>query len=225
MAAAQADREVLRVLGGLPLTEARRGVYVVDLTEAGELSPGSRLSPVVRPFVDSGATLLIETAAPPVTLLGGVPASMKIPQGAIRVRDVVVFAEPDVAKEVEERLRTEEQPDSDFLVLAGPQPVGWAGPTPSPDATGRTTIIATPDRLRFTVDLGDADPVAAKQHVEEELASGAPPGSPGKPWSTVFGDPDVTIDGEELTLTVRPLDVPGLFLRALIDQRQATFLP
>jgi hypothetical protein len=212
-----------RLLGALPPAEAARGVYVVDLAASGDFNPGSRLAPIVAGLA-ADAELLVETAAPPVTLLAGVGDDVTVPAEAARVDDVVVLAEPAVRDEVVARLRDGARPEGLLagLAVAGP-PVGWAGPTPSPSGLGTTVIELRPDAITFRV--SDVPLAAAAEHAQRELTEGAPPGSPGKPWRDVLGDAVVERDAGTLLITAVPLDLPGLFLRALIDGRQLTFLP
>lgn len=218
------DPDRTRLLGGLPPDEAARGVYVVDLQEAGELSPGSRVAPLVAPLVDD-AKSMVETAAPPITLLGGVDAGVDIPAGATRIDDVIVIAEPAVRDEVVARVQREAQPEGTLTQLAtASAPVAWAGPTPAPNGTGTTVAALSEDSVRFAVDLEDPSG-GAVEHARRELLEGGPAGSPGKPWRSILAEAEVSQDGDRLVVTGVPADLPGLFFRVLIDQRQITFLP
>lgn len=221
---AAVDPARARLLGALPPEEAARGVYVVDLDAAGELSPGSRLAPIVAPLADD-ADLLVETTAPPVTLLGGVGAEVGTPAEAVRVDDVLVIAAPEVRDAVAARLRDGAAPDRAFAELAATAaPVAWRGPTPAPNGAGTTTVTLSDDEVQFVVDL-DASVVAAQEHARQVLREGGPSGSPGKRWSTVLPDATVAAEDGRLVITAVPGDLPGLFLRVLLDQRQMTFLP
>jgi hypothetical protein len=221
---ASGDPGVLRVLGGVPASEAERGVYVVDLGEAGEQSPGSRVGPFLGPVLDE-SDLLVETAVPPVTLLGGVDDDVETPEHAVRAGDVLVFAEPDVAQTAADLIDEGAQPSAELAAAAGsPAPVVWVGPTPSPVATGRTMIELDAESVTFTVT--PTGPVAdAAAFAQNELEASGPPGSPGKPWSTVLTDAEVSTDGGQVVITAIPQDLPGPLLRSLIDQRQLSFLP
>ena len=211
-----------RLLGALPPAEAARGVYVVDLATAGDRNPGSRLAPLLGGLVDDAA-LLVETTAPPITLLSGIGADVSVPAEAVRVDDVIVLAEPAVRDGVVERLRDGARPEGPLADLAAAAPpVGWVGPTPTTEGSGTTVVEVRPDEVSFRV--RDA-PSAAADDVERELAQGAPPGSPGKPWRDIFGNASAKLDAGTLLITATPRDLPGLLLRSLIDQRQLSFLP
>ena len=212
------------MLGGVPAAEAERGLYLVDLRRAGELSPGSRVGPFLGAVLEQ-ADLLLETAVPPVTLLGGVDAQVDTPEHALRVEDVLVFAQPDVAKTAADRIAEDAQPATALAQAAGsPAPVVWIGPTPSPAGTGRTLIELDSDSVTFTVT--PTLPVdEAVEHTRAQLAESGLPGSPGKTWSTVFTDAQVSADGDQVVVTATPRDLPGPLLRSLVDQRQLSFLP
>lgn len=219
-----ANPSLARLLGALPPEEAVRGVYVVDLDEAGELSPGSRLAPMVAPLADD-ADLLVETAAPPVTLLGGVGDGVAVPSEAVRVGDVLVIAAPEVRDAVAARLRDRAQPDGALAELAAASaPVAWHGPTPAPNGSGTTTITVSEQEVRFVVDA-QVPTAAAEDHARQVLRAGGPTGSPGKRWSAILGGATVTTQDGRLIVEAVPEDLPGLLLRVLIDQRQVTFLP
>lgn len=213
-----------RLLGALPPAEAARGVYIVDLHEAGELSPGSRIAPLVAPLAQT-ADLLVETAAPPVTLLGGVAPDVDTPAEAVRVDDVVVIGAPPARDAAVARLREDAQPEGLLAQLAAASaPVGWAGPTPAPNGSGTTIVTLSEDRVEFAVDL-QVPGAAAEDHARRQLAEGGPSGSPGKPWRSILDGAEVSRDGDRLIVTAAPADLPGLFFRVLMDQRQVTFLP
>lgn len=222
--AAGVDEQRLRLLGGVPPAEAERGLYLVDLKAAGEQSPGSRVGPFLGTVLDQ-AQLLVETTAPPLTLLGGMDDEIETPSHALRVDDVLVFAEPDPAQAAADLLADGAAPGPELTAAAASQaPVVWVGPTPAPNAEGSTLIELGADSVTFSVTPSDAVDVAVA-HARQELAAGAPPGSPGKPWTSVLAEADVSVDGPQVIIRARPLDLPGPFLRSLIDQQQLTFLP
>ena len=216
------DSPRARLLGALPAEQAERGVYIVDLATAGEASPGSRLGPLLEGVIDD-ADLMVETAAPPVTLLGGVDESVPTPPDAVREGTTLVFAAPDVAAATRQRLRDGELAAGELVELsASSAPVAWRGPTPAPEATGRTTITLSDATVMMRADTSAPGPLA--ESVREQLQSGGPPGSPGKPWSTLMADPDVVAGPGHVTILATPRDLPGLLLRSLVDQQQLTFL-
>ena len=220
-----ADAQRLRLLGGVPPADAARGLYVVDLEAAvGDLSPGSRVGPFLGGVLEQ-AQLLVETNAPPVTLLGGIPDSVETPEHAERVDDALVFAEPETVAVAAGRLRQHATPDDALAGLAASAaPVAWIGPTPSPAGTGRTLIEMDAKSVTFTVTPTiTVDEAAA--FATDQLATSGPPGSPGKPWSTVLTDIDVTTSADAVVITAKPSDLPGPLLRSLVDQRQLSFLP
>lgn len=215
------DSERARLLGGLPPGEAERGVYVVELDAAGELSPGSRVGPFLGPVLEE-AELLVETTAPPVTLLGGVAQDIPTPEHAVRVGTTLVFAQPDVAEATATRLRDAADPSRALAAAAAsPAPVVWFGPTPSPGAGGTTLVELDTDDVTFTVAPASA---VAVDRMQTELNDGGPPGSPGKTWPTLLGDAEAHQDGDRVIVTAAPRDLPGALLRSLLDQQQLTFL-
>ena len=215
---------LLRMLGGVPAAEAERGVYLVDLGEAGELSPGSRVGPYLGGVLEQ-ADLLVETAVPPVTLLGGVDAEVQTPEHGLRVDDILVFAEPDLAQAAANLIAEQAQPDAALAAAAASTaPVVWIGPTPSPTGKGRTVIELDTDSVTFTAT--PTVPVSdAVEFTQAQVAKSGPPGSPGKPWSTIFTAAEVSADGDQVVITATPQDLPGPLLRSLVDQRQLSFLP
>lgn len=218
------DPQRARLLGGLPPDQADRGVYVVDLTTAGELSPGSRVGPFLGAVLDE-ADLLVETTAPPVTLLGGVAPDIATPAHALRVGTTLVFAEPEVAETVAQRLRDEQAPVPGLTAAAATSaPVVWLGPTPATRAAGSTLVELAPDTVTFTVTPASPSDTAVEE-TRGALSAGTPPGSPGKSWDVLLADADVHADGERVVITATPRDLPGPLLRSLLDQRQLTFLP
>ena len=221
--AAPPQSERARLLGAIPPDAAARGVYVVDLDTAGDLSPGSRIAPLVAPLAED-AEWLVETGGEPLTLLGGVPDDVPTPEMATRAGEVLIIGAPEARQAAVDRLEDGAVPQGSLAELAAAdEPVGWAGPTPSPDGQGTTVITLADDRVRFATET--EAPGAAAADVQEQLETGGPVGSPGKRWSSVLGDPEVTTEGNRLVITAVPEDLPGLFLRVLVDQRQITFLP
>lgn len=211
-----------RIVGALPNVDG--GVYLVDLERAGDLSPGSRIAPLVADLVGD-AEFLLESMAPPVTVLSGVAADAPVPQEAIRVDDNVVFAGRELAEDIVGRLRDDAAPEPQLSPLAATDaPVAWTGPSPAPDAPGRTTVAASPELVTVTIAGLGQHTGAVASRIEGELASGAPPGSPGKPWNRILGDAEVTAGDGAVTVTAVPVDLPGPFLRILLDGQQLTFL-
>jgi hypothetical protein len=211
------------LLGGLPPEQAARGVYVVDLDRAGELSPGSRLGPLLESVLDD-AEVMVETAAPPVTLLGGVSQDVPVPQGGVRQGTTLVFAEPAVAEQVTQRLRDAVEPSVGLGDIAdGPEPVRWRGPTPAPAGSGSTTINFSDAEVFIRVE--GAGGAVVVDDVWHRLETDGPPGSPGKRWPTLLEQAEVVPEAEgAFRVVARRGDLPGLLLRALIDQQQLTFL-
>jgi hypothetical protein len=209
------------LLGGLPPAQAAKGVYVVELDGVGDLSPGSRLGPLLEGVIDD-AEVLVETAAPPVTLLGGVPEEVAVPEGGLREGTTLVFAEPAIAEAVVQRLRDKAEPSLSLRDIADdPAPVRWHGPTPAPNARGTTTIRLSFEEVSLITEAR-GDVVA---DVWEALKHEGPPGSPGKSWRTMFRRAEVVpYDADPFRIAAQPGDLPGLLLRALIDQQQLTFL-
>ena len=210
------------LVGALPPAEAERGVYVVDLRDAGDLSPGSRLGPLVAGVIDD-AVVMVETAAPPITILGGVPEDVAVPEGGVREGTTLVFAQPSTSAEVIQRLREHAKPTRKLQDMAdATEPVRWRGPTPAPGAAGYTTVTLDRDEITFVTDGDDSS--AMQAGLLDDLANGGPPNSPGKPWRTMLRNPEMHPHGGAVRLVAERVDMPGILLRSLIDQKQFTFL-
>lgn len=218
-AAPSGDRA--RLLGAIPPTMVQRGVYVFTATPGEDISPGSLLAPIIGAAL-SEADLIVETGAPPVNLALGIQAS-EVPAGATRVGDVLVTGAPGDVAAVAQRLEDAAEPEGLLADLAAQDaPVGWAGPAPNRARTAGQVLL-TMDAKRVMLEYRDAPPDAA-QAIREGVASGAPPQSPGKPWSAMMTSPTVEATGGTVTLTADRADLPGELLRQLIDSKSLSFL-
>ena len=210
-----------RLLGGIPPAMAGRGVYVFTLNPGEDTSPGSLLAPVIGASL-AQAELIVETGAPPVNLALGIEAS-EVPTGATRVGDVLVTGAPDDVAAVTERLKAAAEPQGLLAALAAQDaPVGWAGPPPIREPVPGEVLI-TMDEESVTLEYRDARPGAA-QAIQEGLASGAPPQSPGKPWSGLLRAPAVQVESDTVKVSAERGDLPGELLRQLIDSESLSFL-
>jgi hypothetical protein len=219
-----------RLLGALPDDAVDRGVYVIDPTRAGPEAPASLLDPLIGSLV-AESDLLVETAAPPVTLLAGVPSDRALPIGARRVEDLVVIGRPDDVAAVEDRLAGGAAPRAAHAALAASDaPVAWAGPLPLLHreearglGDGRFTFARDGDRISILVDPGvPADTAVAV--IRQRLVDGSPPGSPGRAWGELLRDPEVTVLDGSVLLSARAGNLDGGVLRTLLDGQGLSFL-
>jgi hypothetical protein len=219
------------LLGALPDTALARGVHLVDRTAEHPLAPSSAVAPLLGGLLE-GATLHIETSAPPLVLLAGVSPDAVLPATAVRLAgDVVVLGSPEETALVRERFDAGAMPEGVLRHLAVPGvDAGWFGPLPPRQAgsveglgDGTAALVLAGERLRIHV--AAAVPAAgARDLIERRLADGAPPGSPGKPWTSLLPDAAVTAEGDEVTISARPEGWSGPFLRTLLDSGGLTFL-
>jgi hypothetical protein len=221
------DRD--RLLGALPDDAVDRGVYVVVPGDDPLRAPASLLDPMLGDLV-AQSSVMVETAAPPLTLLGGIPDDAVLPFGAARVDDVVVAGRPEDLEEVTARMAEKAAPRPSHAAIArSDAPVAWSGPLPGLHSDGRelgdgrALLELRGEDLRITVEV--MTPVAhAAQVIAARLADGAPPGSPGKPWSTLLLDAQVTADGDVVRVQARTEGLDGRFLRSLLDGQGLSFL-
>ena len=196
----------------MPPEATDRGVYVYEPAAGDEVTPGSLLAPVLGGLLDEAA-LVVETGAPPLTLLAGI--SSDAPAPAVKVGDVVLLGAPGDVAAAQARLADDAAPEGLLARLASAgAPVGWAGPLPGGD------VLLEADAERVVVRATGADAGA----VTRALAEQAPPNSPGKPWRELLVRPSVEAVGDEVVVTATRGDLPGVLLRQLIDTRSLTFL-
>jgi hypothetical protein len=210
-----------RLLGGIPPALAGRGVYIFTANPGEDVSPGSLLAPVIGAALLE-ADLIVETGAPPVNLALGIESS-EVPAGATLVGDVLVTGAPDDVAVVTQRLEASAEPEGLLAELAAQDaPTGWAGLPPTRQPLGGQVLI-TMDDESLALHYEDAPPGTAEA-IQEGLANGAPPQSPGKPWSGLLLEPTVEVDGPDLKVTAQRGDLPGELLRQLIDSKSLSFL-
>jgi hypothetical protein len=230
---ADARMDALRILGALPPEAAARGVYVIRPAEAGAFSPGSRLAPLLGALGEQ-ARLLVETAAPPMVVLAGVPDDAVLPGGAERLDGLVVLAADVTRAEFRRQLTGGTGPRGLLAQLAAVQaPVAYAGPLPgsptgSPTGGDRAdgTFLLARDAGTVRIDVrADAPPAAVVEVIRARLADGHVPGSPGRPWRALLEAAEVAVDGRLVRVTATPVGLEGPLLRRLVDDQALTFLP
>jgi hypothetical protein len=165
-------------------------------------------------------------------LLAGVSHDAALPATAIRLaEDVVVLGSPEETALVRERFEAGTMPEGVLRHLAAPGvAAGWSGPLPPRQAgaveglgDGTAALVLARERLRIRV--AAAVPAAgARDLIERRLADGAPPGSPGKPWTSLLAGAEVTVEDDEVAISARPEGWSGPFLRTLLDSGGLTFL-
>jgi hypothetical protein len=219
-----------RLVGALPDDALERGV---DVIEPGGLDPlrvpASLLDPIIGELV-AQAEVMVETAAPPLTLLAGIPAETALPLGARRIDDIVAIGRASDLAVVESRMGEQAPPRDGHVDLAGSDaPVAWSGPLPElhPDGQelgpGRALLEVFTDDVLITVHPTVRATIGAAV-IAERLADGAPPGSPGKPWRTLLPAAEVTTDGPAVHVRAEAHALDGQLLRALLDGQSLTFL-
>jgi hypothetical protein len=208
-----------------------RGVYAfVPGGLDAATTPSSLLAPLLGTLVER-SSLVVETSAPPVLLLAGVPADGDLPAGARRVDDVVVIGRATDVAVVEERLRSGARPrDAHEALAASTAPVAWAGPLPRLHreahrglGEGRLLLETTGDRVTLSV-RGSIPSAAAAQLVEARLAEGSPPGSPGKPWRDLLPEAEVRRADGAVIVEASADGLDGPLLRSLLDGQALSFL-
>jgi hypothetical protein len=221
------DSDRLRLLGAIPPGAVERGVYLYEPGADDDVLPGSLAGPDLAPLLER-ADLVAETAAPPLVVAIGVPEG-DLPEDAEIVDGVLVAgAEPDEAAEARARLEKKTNPKGILLSLAAADsPVGWAGPASvaNHDAGELKDAIVTlwPDWVVFGAEVDDAD--RASGATQDALRNGSLPSSPGKTWTSLLTESEVTVDNAgDLLVTAVPEGFPGLLLRQLIDSGSLTFL-
>jgi hypothetical protein len=219
------------LLGALPDTALARGVHLVDRTAEHPLAPSSAVAPLLGGLLED-ATLHIETAAPPLVLLAGVGAEADLPTSAVRLTaDVVALGSPEETALVRERFEAGARPEGVLRHLAAPGvDAGWFGPLPPRHAgaveglgDGTAALVVAGEQMRIRV-AADVPAAGARDLIERRLAEGAPPGSPGKPWTSLLPDAAVRVEGDEVAISARPEGWSGPFLRTLLDAGGLTFL-
>ena len=217
------------MLTALPDDALSRGVYLFKGDLGEDLSPGSLVAPIIGSLI-SQADLVVETGAPPVTLLSGLPEDAALPEGMVRVEDVAFLGSPGDMKAVETGLGSNRELEEPLELLArSPAPVGWAGPLPG--CQPGTTVDLSEGNLAMalsasSIELTVTGPSAQKLEpsVNERLGSEGPAHSPGKPWRTILTDPEVVFEDQRLLIEAVPVDLPGGLLRQLLDTRGLSFL-
>lgn len=223
------DSERARLLAALPDDALSRGVYLFKGGLGDEISPGSLVAPIIGSLI-AEADLVVETGAPPLTLLSGLPRDAELPDRMERVGNVAFLGLPEDMSAVEARLESPGEPPEALAVLArSSAPVGWAGPLPG-CAPGDTPPISegslTVELSEGSVALSVTGPSAQELEplVAARLQDEGPANSPGKPWNTILTDQRVSFDDGTLLIEAVPADLPGGLLRLLLDTRGLGFL-
>jgi hypothetical protein len=219
----------VQLLGALPDDAVERGVYVVVPGGDPHRTPSSLLEPMLGGLI-AQASLMVETAAPPLTLFAGVPDDVLLPTGARRVGDVVVAGRPTDVEAVEARLAEEAAPRPEHeLLAASVAPVAWSGPLPTlhPDdaalGPGRALLELGEEVVRITVQAA-TPPDRAAGIITRRLTDGSPPGSPGRPWTALLPAAEVVVAEESVVVRARADGLDGRLLRALLDGQALSFL-
>jgi hypothetical protein len=217
------------MLAALPDDALQRGVYLFEGDVGEDLSPGSLLAPIIGTLIPQ-ADLVVETGAPPVTLLSGLDEAVELPERMARVGDVAVIGSEDDMAAVRAAVGAGGELDEPLSLLASSSaPVGWAGPLPgcepgvtSDPSEGGLTVALSERSAELTITGPRAQELEAA--VADRLEAEGPPHSPGKPWRSILADHQVRLDDERLVIEAVPVDLPGGLLRQLLDTRGLTFL-
>ncbi|MGH2692237.1 MAG: hypothetical protein ACRDHM_07005 [Actinomycetota bacterium] len=223
------DSQRARLLAALPDDALERGVYLFEGDVSEELSPGSLLAPIIGSLIPQ-ADLIVETGAPPVTLLSGLDEDVNLPERMARVDGVAVLGSDEDVAAVREALGEGSGLIEPLPVLADSSaPVGWAGPLPGcePGSTadlseGSLTVALAETLVELSVAGRSAQDLESV--VDGRLETEGPAHSPGKPWRSILADHAVRMDGELLVIEAVPVDLPGGLLRQLLDTRGLSFL-
>ena len=227
--AGPADPDRARLLAALPDDALNRGVYLFRGDIGEELSPGSLLAPLIGSLIPE-ADLVVETGAPPVTLLSGLDEDVDLPEQMTLVDGVAVIGSDEDIAAVDDGLGgTGKLPDPLSILAASSAPVGWAGPLPGCEpgtttdlAEGTLTVALSEGSAELTVTGSSAKEL--ESYVAARLDDEGPAHSPGKPWRTILTDAQVELDRDRLVIEAVPEDLPGGLLRQLLDTRGLTFL-
>lgn len=217
------------MLGALPGDAMSRGVYIFDGGLGEEISPGSLVAPLIGPVIQE-ADLVVETGAPPITLLSGVPDSVELPKDVVSVDGLAVFGSEEDTTVAERRIQSgAELPETLSLLAESSAPVGWAGPLPGCEpgtssslSDGTLFLEVSPSSVVMEV-TGPRGP-ELENEAALRLSEESPAHSPGKPWRTILAEPKVSLDDDRLAIEAVPVDLPGGLLRLLLDTRALSFL-
>lgn len=223
------DARRARLLSALPDDALERGVYLFEGDVGEELSPGSLLAPIIGSLIPQ-ADLVVETGAPPVTLLSGLDEEVELPPRMARVGDVAVLGSEDDVAAVRAALGGGGELGETLELLArSSAPVGWAGPLPGCEpgtvtdlSQGSLAVALSESSVELTVTGPSAQELETT--VDGRIETEGPAHSPGKPWRSILTEHEVGADDERLVIEAVPVDLPGGLLRQLLDTRGLTFL-